>query len=153
MSTRLFSFVGGDTGAWRVVKTEAIVGQALPAAKRLAIVAGSEIPSEPRAAWVLRGITSNERYVDREERRQIVAKVLDLGRPEATCAALIPIRKNEAWWALTQEERLGIFKEQSHHTQDRTGAFSHTGEKAPSLPGSLGERTVRLHHLVRVRAI
>ena len=82
MSTRTYSFIGGDTGVWRVVNTEVVVGQALPAAKRLAIVAGSEIPSEPRAAWVLRGITSNERYVDREERRQIVADVLDLGRPD-----------------------------------------------------------------------
>jgi chlorite dismutase len=31
-----------------------------------------------------------------------------LGRPEATCAALIPIRKTEAWWALTQDERRSI---------------------------------------------
>lgn len=69
MSSRLFSFIGGDTGVWRVVKMEVIVGQALPAARRLTIVSGSEIPSEPQAAWVLRGITSNERYVDREERR------------------------------------------------------------------------------------
>ena len=117
MSSRLFSFIGSDTGVWRTVKTEVIAGQALPAAKRLAIVSGPEIPSGPQAAWVLRGITSNERYVDREERRRIVARLLDLGRPEATCAALIPIRKNEAWWALTQEERLDIFKAQSHHTQ------------------------------------
>lgn len=117
MSTRTYSFIGGDTGVWRVVNTEVIVGQALPAARRLAIVAGSEIPSEPPAAWVLRGITSNERYTDREERRLIVAELLDLGRPESTCAALIPIRKNDAWWALTQEERLSIFKEQSHHTK------------------------------------
>ena len=46
-----------------------------------------------------------------------MAELPDLGRPEASCAALISIRKNEAWWALTQEERLNIFKEQSHHTK------------------------------------
>ncbi len=117
MATRLFSFMGGDTGPWRVAAMKAIVGEPLPAARRLKIASGSEIPSDPQAAWVLRGITSNERYVDREERSQIVAKLLGLGRPEATCAALISIRKNEAWWALTQEERLSIFKEQSHHTK------------------------------------
>ena len=117
MTTRLFSFIGGDTGAWRVVKMDVIVGQALPEAKRLEIVSGSEIPADSHPAWVLRGITSNERYVNREEKNQIVAELLDLGRPEATCAALIPIRKNEAWWALTQDERLSIFKEQSHHTK------------------------------------
>ncbi len=117
MSTRLFSFMGGDTGLWRVAKMEAVVGEPLPAARRLEIASGSEIPPDPQAAWVLRGITSNERYVVREERNQIVAKLLGLGCPEATCAALIAIRKNEAWWALTQDERLSIFKEQSHHTK------------------------------------
>ena len=117
MPARLFSFIGGETGPWRVTEMEVIVGEPLPAATRLEIASGSEIPSDPHASWALRGITSNERYVDRDERRQIVAKLLDLGRPEATCAALIPIRKNEAWWALTQEERLSIFKEQSHHTK------------------------------------
>ncbi|MGE5241493.1 MAG: chlorite dismutase family protein [Bacteroidota bacterium] len=117
MSTRLFSFMGGDTGLWRVAEMKVIVGEPLPAARRLEIVSGAETPSAPQAAWVLRGITSNERYVVREERNQIVAKQLGLGRPEATCAALIPIRKNEVWWALTQDERLSIFKERSHHAK------------------------------------
>ncbi len=117
MATRLFSFMGGDTGPWRVAKMEVRVGEPLPAARKLEIASGSETPSDPRAAWVLRGITSNERYVDREEKSQIVTKLLGLGRPEATCAALIAIRKNEAWWALTQDERLSIFKEKSHHTK------------------------------------
>lgn len=117
MSTRLFSFIGGDTGPWRVAEMEVRVGEPLPAARRFEIASNSAIPPDPQAAWVLRGITSNERYVVREERNQIVAKLLGLGRPEATCAALIAIRKNEAWWALTQDERLSIFKEQSHHTR------------------------------------
>ena len=38
-----------------------------------------------------------------------------LGRPEATCAALIPIKKSAAWWELTQEERRQIFEDKSHH--------------------------------------
>ena len=41
-----------------------------------------------------------------------------LGRPEATCAALIPIRKSQAWWDLTQEERRQIFEDKSHHIAD-----------------------------------
>lgn len=117
MATRLFSFIGGDTGQWRVAKIEAIVGEPLSDVRKLDIAAGAASSSDPRAAWVLRGITSNERYVVREERNQIVAKLLDLGRPKATCAALIPIRKNEAWWSLTQDERLSIFREQSNHTR------------------------------------
>lgn len=116
MSTRLFSFTGGDTGVWRVAEMEKIAGEPLPAARRLAIASSAEIPADPHAAWVLRGITSNERYVvRREDRSQLVAKQLGLGRPEARYAALIPIRKNAAWWALTQEERQHVFEQQSKH--------------------------------------
>ena len=35
-----------------------------------------------------------------------------LDRPDSTRAALIPIRKNDAWWALTQDERHATFAEQ-----------------------------------------
>jgi len=118
MSTRLFSFIGSDAGLWRIDEMEAIAGEPLPAARRLEIASGSEIPSDPQAAWVLRGITSNERYVVREEERsQFVARQLALGRTEATCAALIPIRKNAAWWALTQEQRQNVFEAQSKHAK------------------------------------
>ena len=71
MTTRLFSFMGGNTGFWRVADMKVIVGEPLPAVRKLEIASGSESPSEPLAAW----------------------------------------------WALTHEERLGIFKEQSHHAQ------------------------------------
>lgn len=118
MSTRLFSFIGGETGSWRVARMDVIVGEPLPAAHRLAIVSDSETPPDPQAAWILRGITSNERYTVREEdRSQIVARQQGLGRPEATCAALITIRKSRDWWALTQNERQRIFEEQSQHAQ------------------------------------
>ena len=117
MTTRLFSFAAGDTGPWRVTRIEAITGESLPAAKRLAIISDSEIQPDPSSPWVLRGITSHERYVVREERNEIVAKQLPLGRAEANCAALIALRKNDAWWALTQDERLNIFKQKSHHTR------------------------------------
>ena len=51
-------------------------------------------PSRPlEAAWVLRGVTSNERYVNRNERRALSARQEPLGRPAAKCAALIPITK------------------------------------------------------------
>ncbi len=118
MSTRLFSFTGGDTGSWRVAGMELIVGEPLPAAKRLTIASSPGIPPDPLAAWVLRGITSNERYVvHAEERSELVARQLALGRPEATCAALIPIRKSAAWWALTQTERQNVFEAQSGHAK------------------------------------
>lgn len=118
MSSRLFSFSGGNSGPWRIAQMDAVVGEQLPAAKRLDIAAQAHIPSDPQAAWVLRGIASNDRYaVTEEEKKQIVAKQLDLGRPEATCAALIPLRKNAAWWALTQAERQHVFEIQSKHAK------------------------------------
>lgn len=118
MPTRLFSFIGGETGPWRVAEMDAIVGAPLRAARRLEIASGSEIPSDPHAAWVLCGITSNERYVVHDEdRSQLVSKQQGLGRPEATCAALIPIRKGAAWWSLTQDERQSIFETQSKHAK------------------------------------
>jgi len=118
MSARLFSFIGKETGLWRVDKMQVIAGEPLPAARRLEIVSGSEIPSGLHADWVLRGITSNERYgVRQEEKSQIMAKQLSLGRSEVTCAALISIRKNAAWWALTQNERQSIFEQQSRHAK------------------------------------
>lgn len=48
---------------------------------------------------------------------QLLSRQQGLGRPEATCAALIPIRKGMAWWALTQDERQSIFEEQSKHAK------------------------------------
>jgi len=117
MATRLYSFIGGDTGLWHVAKMDVIAGEPLPAAKRLAIASGTEISSDPHAAWVLRGITSYERYVVRKERSEMIAMQQSLGRPEATRAALIPIRKNVVWWALAQDERQRIFEEQSEHVK------------------------------------
>jgi chlorite dismutase len=65
--------------------------------------------------WVLRGVTSNERYVSRVEHDALVAKQESLGRLESTRAALIPITKSGAWWELPQDERRQIFEDSSRH--------------------------------------
>lgn len=117
MTSRLFSFVGGDTGPWRVISTQALVGESIALSPRLLVVPDPVAEAAAPSGWVLRGITSNERYVERREKDQLLAKQQGLGRPEATCAALIPIRKSPAWWSLTQDERRAIFEEQSHHTR------------------------------------
>jgi hypothetical protein len=118
MNPRLFTFAGTHTGTWRVISLRAIVGESLPTATHLEIF--SEATRAPTGVqWALRGITSNERYVTREEKNSLVAKQPTLHRLEATCGALILIRKNDAWWALTQDERRKIFEEQSNHV--RTG--------------------------------
>ncbi|HEU4536645.1 MAG TPA: chlorite dismutase family protein, partial [Polyangiaceae bacterium] len=114
---RLFTFVGGDAGAWSVVEARAVVGPPLAPVKRLDIIAGAPAADAPGAAWSLRGVTSNERYTVRAEKTLLAAKQAALGRPEATHAALIPIRKNAAWWALTQDERRAIFEDRSNHVK------------------------------------
>lgn len=87
----------------------------LPLADRLSMVAGSVDETSPDVAWTLRGIVSNERYVERDEKSALVTRQEGLGRAAARCAALIPIRKTAAWWALPQDERRQIFETLSHH--------------------------------------
>jgi chlorite dismutase len=59
---------------------------------------------------------SNVRYATRTEVTALRERQEPLGRADARCAALIPIRKSPAWWALAQDERRAIFEEASHHT-------------------------------------
>jgi chlorite dismutase len=113
MANRLFTFVGGSTGSWRVRSQVPFIGQALPPVSFMEVVNGNA--ATPEDGWSLRGITSNERYVERTEKQKLVSRQEGLGRPEATYAALIPIRKTTAWWALTQDERRRIFEDQSQH--------------------------------------
>jgi len=119
---RLFTFAGGSSGPWRIEQTRTVVGEPLPPAAALGIeatgvfAAGAGDPaSTGDAVWRLRGIVSNERYVERAEKDALVAKQEGLGRPACTRAALIPVRKNAAWWALTQDERRQVFEAQSQH--------------------------------------
>jgi chlorite dismutase len=114
MSSRLFSFVGGAVGPWRVVSMTTVTGDPLSDVQRLDVVSGTPATTAGWS-WALRGMTSNERYVTRAEKDRLTALQPALGRPEATCAALIPLRKTAAWWALTQDERRRILEDDSHH--------------------------------------
>lgn len=115
VNPRLFTFVGGKVGGWSVVSAKAVVGNPLPAVDRLHMVSGAVAAMPDGGTWLLRGVTSNDRYVTRDEKDHLVKTQAALGRPEATHAALIPIRKSAKWWALTQDERRAIFEEKSQH--------------------------------------
>ena len=111
-------FRGGQSGAWRVTRTAAVKGTALARTSALSVVSSLSIalPILPSiTSWRLAGVTSHVRYVERAEKEKLAAVQAPLGRPEATCAALIPIKKSAAWWELTQEERRQIFEDKSHH--------------------------------------
>lgn len=92
-----------------------VIGDALPMAARLSVIEAPQAENYPDSAWTLRGVTSNARYANRTEKEILVSKQAGLARAEASCAALIPIRKTAAWWDMAQDERRSIFEEQSRH--------------------------------------
>jgi hypothetical protein len=114
-----YTFIGGAKGAWRVVAMRGVCGDMLAPVEHVHVVNGLPVgqTDSPSAAWCLQGLTSNVRYADRTEVDSLVARQPALDRPEATRAALIPIKKSARWWALPQNERRAIFEETSHHTQ------------------------------------
>jgi chlorite dismutase len=96
---------------------ETITGPPVERVDRLAVLEGDRHGQPDGSTWLLRGITSNERYAVREEKKILTARQPPLGRPQATCAALIPIRKSAAWWNLMQDERREILETHSHHVE------------------------------------
>lgn len=115
VNPRLYTFLAGQTGKWVITVNKPYIGAAWPSAQRLDIINGDVSPLPTGAAWAIKGVTSNDRYVSHEEKTQLAAKQSALGRPEATHAAIIPIRKNAKWWALTPDDRRAIFEQQSRH--------------------------------------
>lgn len=116
MNPRFYTFVGGNTGLWTVTKVKTVSGEPILEPKKIDVLNKPVSALPDGALWQLRGVTSNVRYVDRAEKRELESKQAALGRPEATHGALIPIRKTAEWWGLTQDERRAIFEESSHHT-------------------------------------
>ena len=111
----LVHFVGGTGGRWNVLRNLAVTGPGLDRVDTVDVVEGRHPIDAPSAAWVLRGVTSNERYVERAERTALVERQEPLGRVAATRAALIPITKSSAWWELTQDERRAVLETTSQH--------------------------------------
>jgi len=110
------TFVGGASGTWRVDRILPVSGASLPSVERLDVQAGSSLAAN--GTWTLRGVAGHVRYVARREKIGLDADSPPLARAEATRAALIPIRKSQAWWALPQDERRAIFEDRSHHIAD-----------------------------------
>ena len=111
-----YSFLGGKQGMWQVVHMKSFRGPDLEWVERVNVVNG-DLPQVPAdTTWLLQGLTSNVRYAIRTEVDILQALQPELNRPEAICAALIPIKKSARWWELPQDERRLIFEETSHHT-------------------------------------
>src|SRR5688572_21468347 len=109
------TFVGGHAGAWRVDRIESLRGETLPEVERLDV---HPEHGDFAGAWKLRGVTGHTRYTERREKGPLDERSPPLERGDATRAALIPIRKSDAWWAMTQDERRTIFEDRSRHIAD-----------------------------------
>lgn len=112
-----FSFVGGREGPWVVASCKAIVGDPLEMVERVNVINAPAAKLNNSGVWVLQGFTSNIRYAESHELEKLRAKQEGLNRPASKCAALIPIKKKDSWWALSQNERREIFEAQSRHTE------------------------------------
>ncbi len=121
MNERLWTFSGGAIGSFFITDVRVITGEPLPAAKRLRVSRGNV--DTAGSAFSLHGVTSNERYVTLEEKQALSRTQQSLGGPTATQGALIPIKKSQAWWDLSQSERRAIFEERSKHIEIGTRAL------------------------------
>jgi chlorite dismutase len=110
------AFVGGDAGPWRIRSSQVVLGCGIEPAGRLDVLPSALVHGQTAANFVLRGVASNVRYAKRLELTELRSREAPLGRLTAKNAALIPIKKSDAWWALSQDERRTIFEETSHHT-------------------------------------
>jgi len=109
-----FDFIAGSSGEWKITKVSPFIGEAMEFAPFLSIVPTTDLNSSS-GKWVLRGQTSNLRYTTRQEKDALTPIQAGLGRPKATMAALIPVKKSEEWWRMAQDERRTIFADRSQH--------------------------------------
>jgi len=111
----IVTFAGGHSGSWSVERMTTVKGAGIKNVERVAILEGSDSLAPPASDWSLRGVTGGDHYVTDRERQALLARQAPVGRPDASAAAMIPIRKSAEWWQLSQQERRAIFEERSHH--------------------------------------
>jgi chlorite dismutase len=115
MST-IFNFIGDSQGQWKVINMSTVTGDLLESVSSITVLPGN-LADKLGGVWSLKGVISNLRYTEKQEKDKLVAVQEGLGRTASTCAAMIPIKKSQRWWDLAQDERREIFERQSAHTQ------------------------------------
>lgn len=107
----MFTIFSVNKTAWAVASQRVICGEPLPQVNGLSVSLSVDFPTVVSSSdWPLIGRASHVRYVEKAEKDKLVSVQAGLGRREASCAALIPIKKSDAWWALSQDERRDIFE-------------------------------------------
>jgi chlorite dismutase len=109
------TFLGGQRGPWQVERIDAVRGAGLPPVPAVDAVHRLEGELPAGVSWSLRGVTEESHYATSAEDARLLAIQPELGRPDSTWAALIPIRKSRMWWDRPPAERRAIFEERSHH--------------------------------------
>jgi len=71
---RVATFVGGDTGIWRVTNTKVVAGPPLKRVNRIEVIEGNLAALPSGAKWLIRGVTSNERYTTRNEHEILLSR-------------------------------------------------------------------------------
>src|SRR5260221_11766969 len=92
------TFVGGGSGAWRVLSIASVKGDGLLSVQRLSIEEASPERSRSDSGgegphWVLRVVRSHLRYVERSEQAPLDERWPPLGRPQPGRRAPIPLRR------------------------------------------------------------
>ena len=131
VNQRLYRFAGGESGRWRVVGMSAIAGAPIEEVSRVEVLAAGETLPPAGSRWVLRGVTSNERYVARPERTELVGRQPPLERPNALYAALIAIRKSERWW-IRRNARRGVRRARRRAAGDGGMALRGSRDRYPA---------------------
>jgi chlorite dismutase len=116
MTNTIFDFIGDDSGEWEVTSMSAIKGNPIATVSHLTKVSRHDLVQSETGIWTLKGVISNLRYTEKEDKDKLTAIQPDLGRSSSTLAVFIPIRKSEAWWNLAQDERRKIMENKSQHT-------------------------------------
>jgi hypothetical protein len=96
---------------------ETLAGAALPNVAHVTIIEGERTDPAPGTRWGLRGVTRPVQYITAGEEEHLASLAPPLGRPEATRAALLPVRKSRSWWELPHAERRRIFQAASRHAE------------------------------------
>jgi len=68
MTNHIFDFIGGDSGQWQVTKMSVAIGEPIEVVSYLKIVPSS-LTTQNNGIWTLKGLKSNIRYAEKEEKK------------------------------------------------------------------------------------
>lgn len=121
---KIFHYVGGTSGPWRITKIDTQIGLPLRAASHVDINVGP-LASQPfNASWILRGVASSTRFITRDDASEFTLTSSPSHQSQTPCAALILIRRCYEWWNLDKAERTEFQKDREDLLHTNVPFFS-----------------------------